>query len=450
MIRFPHARGLGHWGTSCLLALLSAWPAGAAETEHTATQAAHWTPARPRPSQRWSDPADRSRAQRESAGQAVRAQHVSVTQTSSGGRRSAQSGERVASRSVSADIRLAPGETLVSEGESPTPAGQPFAEEVEPGVIENFDGSGFQGGDCEQCGDGCGDCDECGSCGKKVCICWDWCWFEDLGLFAGVHGYKGPADLGRNGNFGFHEGFNFGAPLIDEWGVGLQIGGQFTHSNLSSEESTPGFPAGDDRQQTFLTGGLFHRAVCGLQWGVAADWLHDEYYVDMDLTQIRGEIGYVGPCHNELGFWFASGSEDDTQTLDALNPTLTETWTVTDLYALFYRRHFGPGGEFRAWAGFSGESDVIVGADFHIPLKDQWAVEANFNYLIPEQGSGFEGSAEESWGLAINLVWFPFRDGCCPQNECWGEGRQYRPLLNVADNATFMMDRSGDADQLIP
>jgi hypothetical protein len=70
-------------------------------------------------------------------------------------------------------------------------------------------------------------------------------------------------------------------------------------------------------------------------------------------------------------------------------------------------------------------------------LSDTWALETNFAYLIPNEGSGVSFDADhfqESWNVGINLVWYPGR--------LWGKGdRYYRPLFRVADNGSFMMDR---------
>src|SRR5690606_29288640 len=97
-----------------------------------------------------------------------------------------------------------------------------------------------------------------------------------------------------------------------------------------------------------------------------------------------------------------------------------------------YRRTFECGGHYRFWAGFTGRSDGLVGGDAQVPLSDCFAMQTNFNYLIPEEGTG-PGAAEEAWGLGISLVWYPGQTARC--------GSLTRPLFNVADNATFLVDR---------
>ena len=81
---------------------------------------------------------------------------------------------------------------------------------------------------------------------------------------------------------------------------------------------------------------------------------------------------------------------------------------------------------------------MIQTEDLSKQFGDTWAVEANFIYLIPNEGKDttiLGGHAQESWNVGINLVWTPGRRwaGC--------DSQYYRPLFRVADNGVFMMDR---------
>ncbi len=132
-------------------------------------------------------------------------------------------------------------------------------------------------------------------------------WTRDLELFSGIHGFKGPFDQGLNGNFGFHGGFNFGAPLgICDWG--WQIGSEVAVSNLTSGQTIDDHS--ENRTQFFVTGGIFRRARdWGFQWGVVYDWLHDAYYADADLKQIRSDSSFIFPGHvHEIGYFGAYGT----------------------------------------------------------------------------------------------------------------------------------------------
>jgi len=289
---------------------------------------------------------------------------------------------------------------------------------------------------CDQCYETCpGECSGycgvgCGPCGLPW-LGWGGHggWLRNFSIFAGVHGFKGPFDLGQNGNFGLHEGVNFGSPLGGPCGVGYQVGFQAVHSNFSGAGTGPG----SDRNQIFFTTGIFRRALCGgLQWGVAFDLLHDSYYASAEMKQIRAELALVRAGCREIGFWGAFGVGDDNFTL---HEQMTLALEPTDLYAFFYRRYFSGGGQGRVWTGLTGEGDAIFGADCTVPLGTSWALQTNFNYLIPEEGSAAGGQQEESWGVMIQLVWYPGRPARCVfQNP-------YHPLFNVADNSVFMLDR---------
>jgi hypothetical protein len=313
------------------------------------------------------------------------------------------------------------------------------SEAVAPGEAQWDDGTVYEGqydgqyadgccgdqcGGCQDCcGDGCGGCGFCGGCFGL-----GWLWPRDVQAFGGVQGFKGPVDQGRNGNFGFHEGFNLGGLLRPQCGIAYQFGAQAVHSNLSGDNTVAA--TSDDRTQYFLTTGLFHRAVCGsgLQGGAVLDLLYDDYYVNMRLSQIRAELSYVGPYRRELGFMMAASTREDLATIFGQ----TEIWQATDQYAFFYRRTFDNGAYYRFWGGFTGRTDGLVGGDAQVPLSDSFALSTNFNYLIPDEGGG-AGASEEAWGLGISLVWYPGQRAGCPS--------MTRPLFNVADNASFLVDR---------
>lgn len=303
-------------------------------------------------------------------------------------------------------------------------------------------GPGWQG--CATCGGaGCDDCYDTGcggNCGGNCGVGYGPCglpwlgwgghpgWLRNFSIFAGVHGFKGPLDLGLNGNFGIHEGINFGGPLGGPCGIGYQVGFQAVHSNFSG----PGGGLGSGRDQTFFTAGIFRRALCGgLQWGVALDLLHDSYYETANLKQIRAEVALVRAGCREIGFWGAFGAADDAF---ILNQQTTIALEPTDLFAFFYRRHFSGGGQGRFWAGTTGNGDGLLGADCTIPLGTSWALENNFSYLIPKEEARAGGQQEESWSVMIQLVWYPGRPARCVLEN------PYHPLMSVADNSVFMVD----------
>jgi hypothetical protein len=107
---------------------------------------------------------------------------------------------------------------------------------------------------------------------------------------------------------------------------------------------------------------------------------------------------------------------------------------ATDMFAMYIRRNFSNGGDGRIWAGATGNGDGLVGIDLWIPLGKGWAIENRFNYMIPKEGRDV-AQPKESWGLVMQLVWYPGQNAKCQQQN------PYRPLFNVADNSLFMVDR---------
>ncbi len=293
------------------------------------------------------------------------------------------------------------------------------------------DGSCESCGPCEDCGGSCGGWDVCGNCQPEDDgLAAYWC-RNDLSLFAGVHGFKGPPDQGRNGNFGIHEGVNFGAPMGIVPGLGYQLGLAAVHSNFAGDQAGSVF-RGSDRDQIFVTAGIFRRAQChGMQWGIAFDLLHDSYFDTADLKQIRTETGFVGFGLGEIGFWGAYGVGKDDFTISLASVT----FDPTDMYAFYFRRYFDSGGDGRFWGGFTGRGDGLLGADLRLPLGRSCALENRLNYLLPRQDTGADGQLQESWGLSIRVVWYPGR----PARRALRS--PYRPLFDVADNTFFMSDR---------
>lgn len=284
----------------------------------------------------------------------------------------------------------------------------------------------------EEFGDACCEDGSCGQCPSCLVPCGFFFPRGNLELFAGVQGFTGPANSSAaSGSFGFNEGLNWGMPIPLFGCMGGQIGFRATQSNLSGSAISD-----DTRRQAFVTAGLFRRVDVGLQGGVVVDWLSDGWYRDADLVNLRGELSWVINSTHEVGFWGAFGTKDSKDL--AANEQLV-AFETTDLFAFFYRYSFGGcrDGDARLFAGWSGESDGLIGADLRLPLSDTWALETNFAYLIPNEGSGVGFDADhfqESWNVGINLVWYPGR--------LWGKGdRYYRPLFRVADNGSFMMDR---------
>ncbi len=297
--------------------------------------------------------------------------------------------------------------------------------------------------------DACTGCDDdgctatCASGGCGSCSCPMCCWIQIpiptlpldcVEVFGGVQGFTGPTNRGSTGSFGFHEGANWGFafPGGPCGQLGSQIGFRATHSNFSGADFTD-----DNRNQLFLTGGVFRRCDYGVQCGLVLDYLHDDWYFNGDIVQLRGEVSWVYPCRHELGFWFNAGTNRDTvPTVTLTDGVQNEVFQATDIYAFFYRHRFNEcGANGRVFAGFSGESDALIGANFRLPLSDRAALDAGFSYLLPEEATGAGGNIGESWNIGLSLVWYPGR------RTAYGHDHT-RPLFGVADNGSMFVDRN--------
>lgn len=265
-------------------------------------------------------------------------------------------------------------------------------------------------------------------------------------FFAGVQGFKGPMSFANNvagdpnqrsgsGSFGFYEGFNEGRslkPLLG-WDLAAQLGARATQSSLSGSDFTE-----DRRNQVFVTAALFRRVDYGLQYGLAFDYLNDDWWFQGDLTQLRGELSWkTKDCHS-FGFQFMSGlGSDSSETFVRNNSGASIRSSIefepTDQYRLFYRRLLAGSGDWSAFAGWTDNDDGLLGASLNLPLRRRLMLSTGATFLIPREGDQSGGHEQEGWNISVGLVFRPGGPMGC--------GRYCRPLFEVADNGTFLVDQ---------
>ncbi|MCA9134430.1 MAG: hypothetical protein KDA45_14775 [Planctomycetales bacterium] len=283
----------------------------------------------------------------------------------------------------------------------------------------------------------------CDGCGESLCCCpslgylLDWrradLWLG-LASFNGASGFlnSGSGAEGQvEGNFGFQQGINFGTCLPSLLGgqLGTQLGMRFTQTQLD------GTAASDDRRtQAYVTAGLFRRVDYGLQGGVVVDFLRDDWVYRANLLQLRGELSFLfSPCH-DLGFRFTDSqrSEQTSATIRGLTSPLPLQLSALNSYRFFYRYRFGPGGagQTEMLAGFTEDSAALLGIGLKTPLQKELGLDVAATYLMPPDGQT-QPYMQEGWNLSMALVWTPGRS--------FGLRRDYyRPLLDVADNGSFL------------
>jgi hypothetical protein len=258
-----------------------------------------------------------------------------------------------------------------------------------------------------------------------------WPKWQEVIVFGGVQGFKGPYDRERDsGNFGFNEGFNIGAK-VPYCALGYQFGYRAAQSQLNGDKDT-GIANGFN--QSFITAGLFHRQKEGLNFGVVWDSLIDERTRSENFHQIRSELSIIGGGCHEFGFGATVGTNNHGFP-DTENPDTELVYQASDQYVLFYRLHGCAGGSGRIYAGVNKDSDGILGADSLIPIGGCFSFQSGFTYLIPNQKNGTEGATHEAWNIGLGLVWH--WDG--QARKCFENC--YRPLFNVADNGILIVDQ---------
>lgn len=370
--------------------------------------------------------------------------------------RQAQYGQTILQdRGIEEIAPATPGEVIIEEGGPEMSTEGTFQEgpyeEIPGGAhipYEEHIGEPWHGhpGGCHDCGqDGCSTCGPGYGYGYGYHGCHGVCGFfssifdvldfghghlytQNWSVFAGAHGFKSPVDIGQNGNFGFDLGTNISNPFWAELGIGYQVGWRWARSNFEGENVNG---PGDDRNQHYITAGFFKRAQgCGWQGGAVYDWLSDDYYIDVSLSQLRTELSWVEPTGGEFGFAGTFGLGEDG--LD--NSTLT--FQPMDQYLLFLRKRFHNGGEGRIFGGFTGESNGLFGAEARLPISCSLALESDFIYMSADEDRG-NGTTrdEEAWSTTINLVWYPA--GTATITNC----NPFRSLFGVANSTRFIVDR---------
>ena len=261
-------------------------------------------------------------------------------------------------------------------------------------------------------------------------------WFDDLSLFGGPDGAKEPEDLGVNAHFGYRFAVNWGLPLWQEIGLGLQAGTAINRSeNAVRVFNVLGGPR--ERTQSFTTLGLFQRCDSGLKWGAVYDFRHDDYFGSLGFGQVRGQVGYAFTAADEVGAW---------GTLRTNGDRILEGGNLLDLRPIdqvnFFWRHVWEGQQLtRVWAGVAQShgrfllvapnegpvrNPVTFGADLLLPLSDHVAIYGEAQFITPND----TGVVTAVFGIA-------FYPGGGARRAATNA---FAPLLPLAGNPTFSVD----------
>ncbi len=278
--------------------------------------------------------------------------------------------------------------------------------------------SGFDSPSCSDC------CTESGG------------WFDELTLFGGIDGSKQPQDFGVNANLGGQAQFNWGVPISQDWGLGLQVGqGIVSSDNAVRVYELSGEAKG--RFQSYTTVGLYQRTDSGFSWAFAHDWLNQSSFDTFSLSQWRLRGAYdVAPC-DQVGISANIAGSGDTGDFNATTVRLQ----AIDQGSCFWR-HWWPTGVQTTWwggvAGGHGENNAVtgpsprfgnsflMGADIVSPLNDYFAIYGETNLIFPADS----GTVDAFLGLQF------FPGGGAKRAR---RGR-FSPLLPVASPTSFSTD----------
>jgi hypothetical protein len=279
-------------------------------------------------------------------------------------------------------------------------------------------------------------CDSCLSgCGRLR---------DNMEFFFAGDGWADELDDDDANNFGFRTGLNAGIPLLRDRGIGLQIGASLGFYDLMGRAEGDGLGIEDE---FMLTTGLFKRSdVCRgsrISWAIVYDHqFHNDigeggaHYIS--LGQFRGMIGYALSARNEIGFWMTQTNRDE----DIITPlaTVGAAWMAEPVnqYNAFWHRNWEYGGDTTLYCGTASDpGEFVVGLSGRAPLNPRWALFGGVHYIKPSAAAGVPGYEQEIWNVTAGLVFYPG----CKARACTVSGNRWLPLLPVADNGTFALDR---------
>ena len=170
-----------------------------------------------------------------------------------------------------------------------------------------------------------------------------------------------------------------------------------------------------------------------------ADFLHEEWFTETDLVQLRADIGWVYPAGHVFGFRYATGVKDET-TDGIFNGNEFDGFfqTTDDNFRFYYRHAAAWGGYGEGFIGWAESSQTVIGLDIDLPVTNRVAIQSGFTaYLNDDVAdiSNFQGgNLNETWNLYIGLSFRPSGRS---------RYRSYdRPLFDVADNGSFVVRRN--------
>lgn len=259
---------------------------------------------------------------------------------------------------------------------------------------------------------------------------------QNMTFFLGLDGSKQPQDFGINAQFGGRTAFNWGIPLVESQGLGIQLGTAIdaTADAVQVVQRTQG---SSGRTQNFTTVGLFQRMGSGVRWGCVYDFLYENYYDTFHLGQWRIDLSYQFSPRNTLGVWTALRNHKSDGAYGAVPITLVPI-TQTNVY---FNHIWCNNAQTMLWAGLASSHGQVngvlgdlprldnrftFGSQLSIPLTDSLAIFGQGNFITPA-----------SSGTVDSYLGFVFIPGGGLLRSC---GSSFLPLQTVGAPTNFAVD----------
>lgn len=262
-----------------------------------------------------------------------------------------------------------------------------------------------------------------------------WSLTDTLTIFAGLDGSKQPKDYGINASFGGRLSANVGIPIAEEYGLGLQIGTAINYSD-NAVAVMAAVDGRRERYQSFTTIGLFQRRDSGFEWALAYDYLFENYYDDITLSQFRSRVTQQVGTSNKFGVLGIWSWDDDRanvmgtsvllRPIDQISAVWNHTWESGIETELWGGVALGHGKVVGVFGGNPAiETSPVFGAMLHAPLNDWLAIYGQGNFILPSDS----GTVDAYLGF---VVYFdkPVRV----------RNSRYSPVFDVANNTSFAVD----------
>ncbi len=169
-------------------------------------------------------------------------------------------------------------------------------------------------------------------CWSRVrCAAANGAYCENFSLFTGKQGFKGPVDQGVNGDFGYQRR-QLGHAAVGSLGIGYQVGRETFRSATSRAAAGRWAIAA---RNVLLLPACFAApgGPADFRAGAVVDYLRDDFYIRMNLSQVRAELSYFCRQH-EVGFWGAFHGNTSTNWANTTfaDPTSTTASEATNQY----------------------------------------------------------------------------------------------------------------------